>query len=476
MPTIETDYLVIGAGAMGMAFADTMVAESDARMVIVDRNHQPGGHWTRAYPFVRLHQPSAYYGVNSRELGSGSIDTGGWNQGLAELATGGEVCAYFERVLEHDLLPTGRVRHFPMSEYLGDGLIRDMAGAEYTVSARRVVDATYLQTVVPVMRPPAYEVAGGVECVAPNDLPLRAGGRDRFVVIGAGKTGVDVCLWLLRNGIGPDRLTWVMPRDAWLLDRANIQADGVKASFTARLAAIRAADSVGDLFTRLEAAGSLLRLDGDVTPSMYRCATVSRAELDQLRRIPGIVRRGRVTRLEPGRVTLTGGDVTVDGDVLHIDCSADGLERRPGVPVFGADRITLQSVRGCQQVFSAALIAHIENGFDESAKNDLCEPIPHPNSALDWLGMTLAEQRNEVSWIETPELMDWLAESRLNLTAGMFRPILQRERARERLLAMLAKALREANDALAALMGSAAGADAGVARGTAGARPGNHCG
>ena len=63
---IKTDYLIVGAGAMGMAFADTMVSESDAHLVIVDRGHQPGGHWTRAYPFVRLHQPSAYYGVNSR--------------------------------------------------------------------------------------------------------------------------------------------------------------------------------------------------------------------------------------------------------------------------------------------------------------------------------------------------------------------------------------------------------------------------
>ena len=41
---IETDYLIVGAGAMGMAFADTLVSESDARVVIVDRGHQPGGH------------------------------------------------------------------------------------------------------------------------------------------------------------------------------------------------------------------------------------------------------------------------------------------------------------------------------------------------------------------------------------------------------------------------------------------------
>ncbi|MBV8861006.1 MAG: NAD(P)-binding protein, partial [Mycobacterium sp.] len=88
MEKIETDYLVVGAGAMGMAFTDALVAETDAQVVLVDRGHAPGGHWTRAYPFVRLHQPSAYYGVNSRELGSDSIDRIGWNEGLYELATG----------------------------------------------------------------------------------------------------------------------------------------------------------------------------------------------------------------------------------------------------------------------------------------------------------------------------------------------------------------------------------------------------
>ncbi len=56
---------------MGMAFTDTLVSETDARVVVVDRNHQPGRHWTTAYPFVRLHQPSAFYGVNSLDLGSG---------------------------------------------------------------------------------------------------------------------------------------------------------------------------------------------------------------------------------------------------------------------------------------------------------------------------------------------------------------------------------------------------------------------
>ncbi len=44
MEKIETDYLIIGAGFSGMAFADLMATRSQADLVIVDRRHQPGGH------------------------------------------------------------------------------------------------------------------------------------------------------------------------------------------------------------------------------------------------------------------------------------------------------------------------------------------------------------------------------------------------------------------------------------------------
>ena len=91
--TIEADYLVVGAGAMGMAFIDTLVSETDATVVVVDRNDQPGGHWTTAYPFVRLHQPSAYYGVNSRDLGSDTIDHERPQRGLLRAGRAAPRCA-----------------------------------------------------------------------------------------------------------------------------------------------------------------------------------------------------------------------------------------------------------------------------------------------------------------------------------------------------------------------------------------------
>ena len=61
---LTADYLIIGSGAMGMAFADVLVEESEATLIIVDKNEAPGGHWNFAYPFVTLHQPASFYGVS----------------------------------------------------------------------------------------------------------------------------------------------------------------------------------------------------------------------------------------------------------------------------------------------------------------------------------------------------------------------------------------------------------------------------
>jgi hypothetical protein len=451
MRTIEADYLVVGAGAMGMAFIDTLLTETEARVVLVDRHHQPGGHWTMAYPFVRLHQPSAFYGVNSLPLGSDSIDQVGWNKGLYELATAGEVCAYYDHVMRQRFLPTGRVSYFPMSEYRGGGRFMTLSGTEYAVAVtRRVVDATYMRVEVPSMRPPPYRVAPGVECVPPNDLPgLTA--RERYVIVGAGKTGIDACLWLLGQGVAADRLTWIVPRDSWLLDRATIQpgalfADRIKAAFAAQLRAIRDAESVDDLFCRLEEAGALLRIDPRIRPTMYRCATVTQLELEQLRRITNVVRRGHLLGIDTDGMVLDGGVVAVHGPALYVDCTADGAEKRPATPIFEDGRITLQSVRGCQQIFSAALIAHVEAAYpDDAVRNRLCVPLPHPDTDLDWLRVALADYGNQLRWLDDGELTAWLSAARLDLfghlMGHLLAPASAKPRVRDRILGMARSAL-----------------------------------
>jgi len=181
MTELTTDYLIIGSGAMGMAFADTILTETDAHIIMVDRYQKPGGHWNVAYPFVRLHQPSAYYGVSSRELGTGQLEKGGLNDGLGELASGAQVSAYFDDVMTQQFLPSGRVQYFPMCDYVGGGeFVSKVSGARRKVSARKTVDCTYLNTSVPSTHTPKFSVAKGVQFMPLNDLPKITTPHRRF--------------------------------------------------------------------------------------------------------------------------------------------------------------------------------------------------------------------------------------------------------------------------------------------------------
>ncbi len=454
MQTIEADYLVVGAGAMGMAFVDTLITETDATVALVDRNDQPGGHWLSAYPFVRLHQPSAYYGVNSRRLGSDSIDAGGWNQGFYELAGGSEVVSYYDTVMRQHLLPSGRVSYFPMSEYTDDGRFHTLGGDEYRVQARRrIVDATYLSIVVASMRPPPYDVADGVTCIPPNGLP-RQPVHDEYVIVGAGKTSMDTCAWLMRHGIAPERITWIKPRESWVLDRAAVQpgaqfARRVLADFSAQMRAIKKATSIDDLYLQLEALGCLVRIDQSVEPTMYRCAILSQIELAKLRDISNVVRMGHVQSIEPGRVVLDGGTLDTKPDTLYVDCTGDGIGQREPTPVFAPGTITLQSVRTCQPAFSAAVVAHVEAmDVGDDVRNDYCRPVPHPTVPLDWVTMSIAFNHNQLRWFDDPDLMHWLNRARLNAVSHMQTD----DAAAASGAAMAAPRLRAANEKLELLL------------------------
>ena len=270
------------------------------------------------------------------------------------------------------------------------------------------------------MRPPAYDVADDVRCVPPNALNTIDDTPSGYVVIGAGKTGIDACLWLLEAGVDPKDIAWIMPRDPWILDRAKIQPgpdffDGTVGGFAQQMEASALATSIDDLFERLDTTGQLLRLDKNVKPTTYRCATVTVAELEELRRIDNIVRLGRVRSISADEIVLENGSIPTSPDALHIDCTADGLARRPAVPVFDSNRITLQNLRTCQPTFSAGLTGHVEASYtDEAQKNELCTAIPYPDSDIDWLRMALADRENTARWGSDPELSAWLRGSRLD--------------------------------------------------------------
>ncbi len=379
------------------------------------------------------------------------------NKGFYELAGGAEVCAYFDAVMQQQLLPTGRVTYFPMSEYLGDGRIRTLGGDDIDVTARRrIVDSTFVGITVPSMRPPPYDVAPGVDCIPPNDLPRR-GARDRYVIVGAGKTAMDTCLWLLRHGIAPQRLTWIKPRDSWLLNRANVQpgpqfAKQVLADVSAQLKSVEKAESVDDLFARLADAGSLLRIDESVDPRCTAAPSCRRPNSSSSGGSTNVVRMGHVTGDRTGPRGARRGSLPIAESALYIDCTAVGLGRGDVTSVFDADRITLQTVRTCQPVFSAALIAHVEAAYaDDDTKNALCRPIPNPEVPLDWLRMMQTYNENQIRWFDEPDMMAWLDSARLNILSHATATV--SPRAREKIIGVMRSQLRKTNDKLEELLG-----------------------
>jgi len=311
---IQTDYLVVGSGAMGMAFVDTLLDEMpEADIVIIDRFAKPGGHWNCAYPFVTLHQPSAFYGVNSRELSGGLKDETGLNKGLSDLATGAEILAYFEAVMRQKFLSSGRVRYFPLSNYEGSGVFtRRLSGQETQVTATKIVDCTHLTTRVPSTHIPNFTVADDVRFMPLNNLPLITDAPTGFTIIGGGKTGIDAVLWLLENDVPPQKIRWIKSRDAWLLDRKNTQPfpeyfEDTIGNQANMFEAIAGAKSKSDMFDRLEACGYFLRFDTSVRPTMFHGATISQAELEHLRQVKDVVRKGRVATIDSQNITFLNG-------------------------------------------------------------------------------------------------------------------------------------------------------------------------
>jgi hypothetical protein len=415
---VEVEYLVVGAGAMGMAFADALIDHADVRVALVDRRHGVGGHWLEAYPFVRLHQASAFYGVASTLLGGGRVQQHGPEAGLQERATQPEICAYYGRMLADRMLESGKVEFYANCDYVGDRtFVSRISGERFEVPERcRVVDARYLAPDIPADTPPPFAV-DDARVIPVNELARLAEPPRQYVIVGSGKTATDACIWLLARGVAPDAICWVRPRDPWMLNRAVVQPD--PAVFLGMVAdtmqAAEAAASQEDLFLRLEDAGIMLRIDRSVTPSMAKTPTLAGWELEQLRTVEHVVRLGHIQQVEPGRIALTNGSVAIERDALVVHCAASGLKYPPLVPIWRPEAITLQPIRAGFPCFAAALAGYVEaTRVEDDEKNRLCPPSPLPNSMAEWAKMTVLGARAAMSFGSEPDIKAWADQVALN--------------------------------------------------------------
>lgn len=457
---LEADYVVVGCGASGMAFADALVANGDASVIMIDRHARPGGHWNHAYPFVRLHLPSHMYGVNSRVLGDQTVYRTGHNRGLLHMASASEILTYYERVMEEVLLASGRVVYLPMSSFEPDGCVTSrLTGVRRTVRVRRkLVDATYGEARVPSTHLRPFSVAPDVTCVPISALASASTPYRRYCVIGGGKTGMDACSWLLENGVAGGRIHWIVPRDAWWMNRAKLQftRDYFESSMdfaSYQMEAVAQAKNADDLFLRFEARQLCFRLDPQIQPTMYHGATATISELNALRQIENVVRMGHVTSIERDRVTLDGGTIQLPEDTLYVDCSAAGIPVNPPVSIFERTKIRLQWVKPTRPVFSAALIGCVEAMFDDDGqKNELCTPMSPPREPADWLKTLAISMKNQRAWALEPRLMDWIKACRLDPATHLAGSVKDGDESARRLLDRLRRATEAGAANLEALM------------------------
>jgi hypothetical protein len=237
------------------------------------------------------------------------------------------------------------------------------------------------------------------------------------VIVGSGKTATDAIVWLLTNGVDPGRIVWVRPRDPWMLNRAVVQPDPAVAIGLAAdtLAAAAEAASLDDLFVRLEDSGVMLRIDPDILPTMAKTPTLGKWELELLRSIERVVRKGHVRQVATRELVLDAGSVPLDPGAVVVHCAASGIQNPPIVPIWQPDRIRLQTVRAGFPCFCAALAGYVEaTREDDGERNRLCPPNLYGNSRAEWARMQVRGARATAAFGAESDIAAWVDGCALN--------------------------------------------------------------
>jgi hypothetical protein len=260
----------------------------------------------------------------------------------------------------------------------------------------------------------------------PNALPqlwLQRNGQrvpNKFCILGAGKTAMDAAVWLLRNGAVPESIQWVMPRDSWLVNRLQTQPgleffNDSMGGEADKMAAFAESKSIEEVFLKLESLGQMLRIDPSHTPTMFHYATLSIGEIELLRTIKNVIRKGRVQTIELDAMVMVQGRIPMDPDTLYVDCTASALAYKTAGPIFQGDRILIQLLRAPLVALSAALTAYVEvHGGTEVQKNKLCVPVPFPENLAGYARATHASMMNQFQWSQDNALRQWMRNSRLD--------------------------------------------------------------
>jgi hypothetical protein len=88
---------------------------------------------------------------------------------------------------------------------------------------------------------------------------------------------------------------------------------------------------------------------------MFHGATISKGELEKLRLVKDVIRKGHVQVVHRDRIVLEEGTVSANDDWLYVDCTAAGIPPREAKVIFEPEKITLQWVKWGRPVLRAGL-------------------------------------------------------------------------------------------------------------------------
>jgi len=117
--------------------------------------------------------------------------------------------------------------------------------------------------------------------------------KNKYVVLGAGKTGMDCVVYLQRKlKIDPSDIAWVISNDPWMF---NGGASGNPMEWPNIMA--KNNNDIDQAALAMEKKGAFLRLDETVLPTVFRFPVIQPDEFKLLKKVKTIIRRGRATAI-----------------------------------------------------------------------------------------------------------------------------------------------------------------------------------
>mmetsp|Transcript_7144 Transcript_7144/g.14599 ORF Transcript_7144/g.14599 Transcript_7144/m.14599 type:complete len:519 (+) Transcript_7144:395-1951(+) len=396
---LECDYLVVGAGAAPMAFIDTLLKDlPESKVVLVDKKASPGGHWVDAYGYVRLHQPSIVYGIESKQLEGNwlSLLLKKWTLPWNHRADKQEILTYFDDFVK-EKIDLKQIDYYPNCVYDFDkeestdgNKIHNFSSVDGSVSykvkvSKKLIDATKGENIIPHDSPLQFPVDEGVRVMTPNQIFDAFQGKTdkksltrktKYVVLGAGKTGMDCIIYLQRTmKVDPDDIAWVISKDVWMMD---LDGGGNPLYFPRAL--MKNDNDLDKTSLYMEKIGQFVRLDKNVQPSRFRFPTIPRNELKLLRKVKTLIRRGRATAIRckyGSNVAIEFGDEHSPWDVfapidecvfVHATSPGPFNGVDPDIPIFDSpDKMTLNLLCAPPVSFSMSALALIETARSKGA-------------------------------------------------------------------------------------------------------------